>query len=219
MNQCKLLPAPGSKWTDDQGVEWDNKNAIILSGMQDSLDALSTPQVNHLVSPVAPVIAFSTFSICLLSSSLSILYPPPLPSPPSALWSYGWGSVAFFFYCILSNRSSLLCLGPQLQKFLQISRLLHLTNKCLLLIQLSQEALLFNKLVWALSSLSSAQRCLHKYLLAGKSHSSLPRDDEGRGPKYKTVVQETVLPFDHKSLLKHFAGTCIQSNLWKVKLD
>ena len=212
MNQCKLLPAPGSKWTDDLGVEWDNKNAIILSGMRDSLDALSTPQVNHLVGPVAPVM---TLSICLLSSSLSILYPPPLPSSPSALWSYDY----FFFYCILSNRSSLLCLGPQLQKFLQISQLLNLTDKCLLPIQLSQEVLLFSKLVWAPGSLSTAQRCLHKYLLVGKSHSSLLRDDEGRGPKYKTMVQETVLPFDRKSLPKHFAGTCIQSNLWKVKLD
>lgn len=212
MNQCKLLPAPGSKWTDDQGVEWDNKNAIILSGMRDSVDALSTPQVNHLVRPVAPVM---THSICLLSSSLSILYPPPLPSPPSVVWSYDY----YFFYCILSNISSLLYLGPQLQKFLQISQLLNLTNKCSLPIQLSQDKLLFSKLVWAPSSLNTAQKCLHKYLLVGKSHSSLPKDDEGRGPKYKTMVQETVLLFDRKSLPKHFAGACIQSNLWKVKLD
>lgn len=93
-----------------------------------------------------------------------------------------------------------------------------LTNACFSF-SFQQEALLFSKFVWARSSLSTAQRCLHKYLLVGKSHSSLPRDDEGRGPKYKTIVQETVLPFDHKSLPKHFAGTCIQSNLWKVKLD
>lgn len=77
MNQCKLLAAPGSKWTDDQGVEWDNKNAIILSGMWGSLDALSSPQVNHLVGPAAPGM---TLCICLLSSSFSLLYPPPLCS-------------------------------------------------------------------------------------------------------------------------------------------
>lgn len=47
--------------------------------MRDSLDALSTPQVNHLAGPAAPVM---TLSICLLGGSLSILYPPPLPHPP-----------------------------------------------------------------------------------------------------------------------------------------
>lgn len=94
MNRCELLAASGSKWMDDQGVEWDNKNVIILSGMQDALDALSTPQVNHLVVPVAPVMAHS---VCLLSSSLSILYPPPLTSPPLCsviIW--------FFFFTVFS---------------------------------------------------------------------------------------------------------------------
>lgn len=76
-----------------------------------------------------------------------------------------------------------------------------------------------SKPVRAPSSLSAVQSCLHKYLLVGKSHSSLPRDDEGRGPKYKTMVQDPVLPFHHKSLPEHIVGTCIQSNLWKVKLD
>lgn len=115
--------------------------------------------------------------------------------------------------------------GSPSQKLLQ-TQLLKLTNKCLLPIQLSQEALLFSKLVWASSSLSTARRCLHKYLLVGNSHSSLPRNDEGRGSKYKTMVQEAVLPFDHKSLLSILQAlapslTCERSSLirWLKRLE
>lgn len=74
MNQCKLLPASVSKWTDEQGVEWDSKNVIILLGMWDSVDVLSTLQVNYLVGLLASEMAVW---IWLMSGSLSILSSPP----------------------------------------------------------------------------------------------------------------------------------------------